>query len=157
MLRVKQLISMIFFVFLPVLAQTPEVMNVCFEQKGNQFIIRYDLAGKIGRKYMVSVVSSDNGGRTFGIELYSIKGDVGKNVSPGYGKTITWDMLKDYPRRIDGDDFVFAVNAKLQKSSKKWLYLFGAAAVGGAVIYALLPKPADNETGSVLIRVPADI
>jgi hypothetical protein len=155
--RTKQLILLILLFIIPVLAQNPEVVNVRFEQNGNQIVIQYDLAGKIGKKYTVSAVSSDNGGRTYGIELYSVKGDIGRNISPGYGKTITWDMLKDYPRGLEGDDFVFAVNAKLQKSSKKWPYLLGAAAVGGAVIYAILPKPAEDETGSVLIRVPADI
>lgn len=157
MARAIKLISLFFMILFPAFAQNPEVMNVRFEQKGNQIVIKYDLAGKRGTKYFVSAVSSDNGGRTYRIEMASVKGDIGQGVTPGYNKTITWDMLTDYPRGLEGDDFVFAVNAKLQKSSKKWPFLLGAAAVGGAVIYAILPKPAGDETGSVLIHVPADI
>jgi hypothetical protein len=133
-------------------AQSTEVANVRFEQKGGLIVIKYDLYGKTGGKYTVSAALSDDKGKSFEMMAVSLSGDVGRDVTPGSNKTITWRMLMDYPMGLEGDDFVFAVDAKLQKGSSKWPYMVGAAVVGGAAYVFTRPKK-----GSVTIKVPADL
>jgi len=134
--------------------QDPQVRDVRFEQQGGQIVIRYNLFGRPGKKHSVSVELSDDNGRTFRIKPVSVEGDVGKDVRTGSGKSIIWNMQRDLPQGLEGEDFVFAVNAKLQKGAKTWPYLLGLAAAGGAGAYYFMSK---EDKGEITIRVPADM
>ena len=134
--------------------QNPQVTDVRFEQNGEQIVIRYNLNGKPGKKHTVAVELSDDNGKTFRIKPVSVEGDVGKDVRTGSGKSIIWNMQKDFPHGLEGEDFVFAVNARLQKGGKTWPYLLGLAAAGGAGAYYFMSK---EDKGEITIRVPGDI
>ncbi|MBN1894363.1 hypothetical protein JW906_07695 [bacterium] len=135
-------------------AQDTQVTEVRFEQDGGKIVIRYDLSGKPGKKYTVFVELSNDEGKTFRIKPHSVLGNVGKNVLPGTGKSIVWDMQRDYPQGLEGEGFVFAVSARLQKSGKKWPYLLGLTLAGGFGYFVLRPK---DDKGEMTIRLPEDI
>jgi hypothetical protein len=124
------------------------------------YSVCYDLSDKPGKKYTVSTALSKDKGKTYDVDLLSLEGDAGKDITPGINKTITWNMLKDYPRGLEGEDFVFAVDAKLQKGAEKWPYLAGAAVAGGAAYFVIQSGKnggSESNKGSVTIRVPGDI
>jgi len=139
-------------------AQELRVANVRFEQIGETIIVLYDLDGRIGKKYNISLSLSDNFGKTFNIEPKTVSGDVGKNIEPGIGKKITWYMKTDFPEGLNGEGFVFAVDAELQKGGKKWPYIVGAGVVGGVVYFIAggKKKSEPSKTGSIVIDVPGD-
>lgn len=142
-------------------AQDVKVRNVTFKQEGELIIIRYDLDGKLNKKYRVNLSLSDDYGVTFKIKPKAIRGDLGKNITPGKGKEIIWDMTKDYPDGLEGKGFVFAVDAELQKGSSKFLYyLLGSGAISGIVYFVTQRASSGNGTqtkGSISITIPGDI
>ncbi|HDQ44448.1 MAG TPA: hypothetical protein ENN17_02965 [bacterium] len=103
------------FLIDPLPAQNPSVRNVTFEQAGDDIVVRYILAGESGRKYNVKLSLSDDFGMSFPIVPLSVEGDVGRDVRPGAGKQIVWRLRRDYPNGLEGDAFVFAVDADFQK------------------------------------------
>ncbi len=134
-------------------AQDVDVKNVTFTQRNEAIIIKYDLDGIPNKKYHVNISLSDDYGVSFRIRPKSVRGDVGQNVTSGQGKEIVWDMTKDFPNGISQEGFVFAVDAKLQKSNKAIYYLLGGGVAVG-VTYFLLSKP---KKGSVSITIPGEI
>ncbi len=146
------------FVTATCVAQTVDVRNVAFEQKGEAIFIRYDLQGIAGKKYQVTVRLSSDYGNTFRIEPKSLAGDAGKNVLPGAGREIRWDFLRDYPNGLEGEGFVFSVEARLQKKAVTWPYIAGGGAVAlGAALYFVVTGAGKENTGSFSISVPGDI
>lgn len=77
-------------------AQT--VRNVDFQQEGNNVVVTYDLDCPA----TVSVLLSQEGGRTFGPALQRVTGDVGRGVEPGR-RRIVWDVLAEMPFGVSGD------------------------------------------------------
>lgn len=78
-------------------AQTtpPSVSNVVTQvsQERDKVTVTYDLARKTGvTQYNVSIRITLDGEV---INAEALSGDVGPNITPGYGKRITWDVLKD--------------------------------------------------------------
>jgi hypothetical protein len=116
-------------------------------------VIQYDLEGIPNKKYHVNLSLSDDYGETFTIKPASVQGDVGKSVTSGPDKEILWDIVKDYPGGLGGEGFVFAVDAKLQKSSKAVYYILGGGVAAG-ITYYLVSKP---KKGSVSITLPGEI
>jgi len=154
-MRFLKLLSLAFlftiiFNFL-IYAQDCKVKNVNFKQQGDNIIIRYDLQGRANKTYKVSLFLSDNGGISYRIKPRSVKGDVGSKVKPGSGKKIIWLMSKDYPDGLEGDRFVFAVDAELKKASKLPVFLLSAGAVGGTVYLVL--KMTEPKTGTIKLNI----
>ena len=89
----------------------PNVCDAKFRQAANKVIIEYDLKG-IQNSYYVFLKCSDDGGKNFNIIPKTISGDVGKNIKPGKNKKIVWDALKDFPKGLHGDQFVFSIIAE---------------------------------------------
>ena len=142
-------------------AQEVKVRNVTFKQEGELIIIHYDLDGSLNKKYKVNILLSDDYGATFNIKPKAVKGDVGKNISPGKAKEIVWEMTKDFPDGLEGEGFVFAVDAKLQKGGGKFFYyLLGGGVVGG-VVYFVSKNVGGGKSaptkGSISIIIPGDI
>ena len=78
-----------------VAAQTKaRVLNVDFYIEGDNLIITYDIEkAKTGETFFVSVgVTTASGNK---INAYSLSGDVGKGVTGGKYKRVTWDLVKD--------------------------------------------------------------
>ena len=141
--------------------QDLRVENVTFEQIGEKIVVRYDLTGQTDKVYKVSLLLSDNSGISYSIEPKTLSGNVGKGITPGKNKYIVWDYTKDFPDGLEGDRFVFAVDAELQSGGGNALYyLLGAGAIGG-IVYFVTNKlkedePAQPTTGSITISIPGD-
>lgn len=150
MKSLKSLLGVIVILFSQSLVQAQEckVSNVTFKQSGETITIRYDLAGKATKAYQVSVALSDDGGRTFNIRPETLIGDVGERVKPGIGHEIIWSLTVDFPRGLEGDRFIFAVDAVQKKRSKSGWYLLGAGALGGAVYYAVTLSGGEKASSS---------
>lgn len=83
-------------------AAQARLQNVQSEQRRDQIFITYDLIGDPDESYEVAVYASLNRGRTFDVRPEAVRGSVGKGVSSGRGKQITWDLRQEYP---DGPAF----------------------------------------------------
>jgi formylglycine-generating enzyme required for sulfatase activity len=114
-----KLTPFIFFVFLIFIlhfsfciAFGQEITNCHFEQDGKKVNIYYDIGhAKEGQKFEISLFYSIDGGKTFSGPLQKITGDAGKDVLPGTGKMIVWDVLAEQ-EKIFSDQVVFEVSAK---------------------------------------------
>ena len=132
-------------------AQELKVKNVKFTDLGEKIIITYDLQGEIWKKFKVNIKLSDNGGKNFKIIPKAVKGDLGNKVKPGKNKEIVWDLFKDYPYGLLGNNFIFKVEAKYKK--KRPLYWIYPVAVCTVVVPFLLFRHVDKS--AVVIEVPA--
>lgn len=137
------------------------VQNVRFEQKDEDIYVYYDLGGNAGKKHTVSIKLSDDGGRTFQLRPLAVEGAIGKGVQTGRSKRIIWHFSEDFPLGLSGDNFVFSVQAELQKGRSKlpW-YLLGAAVAGGGTYFVIQSLGGDEpatETGSISFDIPGDL
>lgn len=69
-----------------------QIENLAFRQDGGNIIITYDLIGNAENIYLITVFSSHD---NFSTPIESVMGDVGVEISPGTGKTITWDARQE--------------------------------------------------------------
>ena len=111
----------------------------------------YDLIGQSDRKHTIWIEVSDNFGRTFRLRPRVLSGDVGKGILPGRRRQIRWEYLDEHPEGLEGEGFVFAVNAKLEKGSSAYWVILGAGIVG-VVIWIIWPK-----TGDIELTIPGVI
>lgn len=117
--------------------------NVRFEISGAKILIRYDLPTVASETYIVKVTLRRTSNSTFAFVPTIVSGDVGEGKWSGKNKQITWEILREFPRGMEGDDFYFVVTADLVAGgSNTWLWLGGGAAavVGGAAYFLLKGK-----------------
>ncbi len=122
-------------------AQKLTVENVRFQQrKDSKVVVAYDLIGDPKKKYTVVLsLYIPETKKWLRLAGKTVIGDVGKNVRPGRGKRIGWNLLTDIPDGLHGENFVFAVDAYVQREAKKWpLIISGLAAAGGGTALLLL-------------------
>jgi hypothetical protein len=134
--------------------QTVKVESVRFEQQGDYVVIHYNLNVPSDKKCTISIEASQDFGRTFTIEPIAVSGDVGKGVKAGLDRQIRWNLIRDFPSGIEGQGFVFAVNAKLDKSKSKWPFIALGTGVVGGVVYLLIPHPDKN--ASIVLHIPGE-
>ncbi len=111
--------------------------------------ITYDLARKTGiPTYNVAVKITLDGEV---VSAQALSGDVGPNVTPGYGKRITWDVLKDLSELYGS--LQIEVTAKSNapdcvpiKTIPVYAGLGGAAGAGLALILTGLTLESDSKT-----------
>jgi len=125
------------------------VQNVDFRIQGQKILVSYDLAGE--GTYEVTLNLYRDGGRTLAERPRSVSGDIGKDIRPGKGKRIVWDVLKDM-ESLEGEGFVFEVRAVRPAGTRKWVWVGGAAAVAAGV--AGVTKPWEKKKGTIVIDVP---
>jgi len=114
----------------------PKATNVRFDISANQVIITYDLRGRADETYGVNLTlhkEKDNS-RTYRPRL--ISGDVGRNVAPGEGRKIVWDLRKEIPNGLEGSGYYFVVAVEKEGSGFPWWT--GAAVVGAGLIGLLV-------------------
>ncbi|HPG38814.1 MAG TPA: hypothetical protein PLP19_13940 [bacterium] len=147
-----------------IFAQEVQVKNVSFVQQNDVIIISYDLIGNFNKNFSVSLSLSNDNGRTYRIVPKSVHGDIGKNVTPGLQKRIIWSFMQDFPGGLQGDEFVFAVEAELRNNSSKLpFYLLGVGAIGaaGAAVYFITNGDEKSETpsthGSINMIIPGEV
>lgn len=94
------------------------VTNVQYTQVQDSVIIYYNLLSKTSnQEYYVHLYLSIDGGNNFNLHPESVTGSVGNDITPGYHKRIVWDVLKDYPQGLKGDNYQFLVRAQPQTSA----------------------------------------
>ena len=126
------------------------VRDVRFRTYGDKVHIHYTMEGK--GKYEVSLLLSDDGGRTVSIVPKTMSGAVGKGVKPGPDKQIIWDVLRDYPR-LEGSDFVFRVIVTRFGGWKGAAYgAYIGAMLGGAMEIAVAVRASDNDPDALRLR-----
>jgi len=123
------------------------VKNVWHTVLGNKVVVYYDLLGVDGQEYDVKVILKRQRDPRFVYEPKNLSGDVGKGKFGGTGRQISWDILREYPQGLDGDDFYFSVTAEAVSSSNLLYYLLAGAAVGAGGFFLLKPKVADVDNG----------
>lgn len=146
------LFSVLFVIFARyAAAQETIVSNVTFSDRGDTIVVNYDLDGDAGKRYNIRLSLSDNGGKSFRIMPTRLSGDIGKGVEAGKQKTVVWDMFRDFPYGIIGDNFVFRIDAVYKERSPKfWYYAAGAGTVIGVYLYT---RP--RGTSTMVVEVPA--
>jgi hypothetical protein len=160
MVRRVCLIAALLFSTQSVIAQVStelSVRNVRFTDLGDTVRVQYDLQANPEKKYTISLLLSYDGGETFPIIPRILSGDAGGNIRAGQKKTIFWHISKDFPEGLIGDEFVFAVEAKLEKPKSKLPYiLFTAGVTGGtvALLRYFTRKGPDPTTGTIVIKIP---
>jgi hypothetical protein len=87
----------------------PKVTNLNLEEVEKAVVVTYDLA--CGEPARVELVGSVDGGKTFGLKICAVAGDVGAEVQPGAGKKIVWQVRKDHPSGLDDKDVTLEVRA----------------------------------------------
>ena len=138
-------------------SQQLSVKNVRFESNGNIVKIHYDLSGLPDKKYKISLKLSNDNGISYNIRPKTTEGDVGKNIRAGNNKEIKWNMYKDFPDGLAGDEFVFAVDAVLQKRALWPYFVAGIPIIGGAAYFATKGTEKEQSTkGSIVISVSGD-
>lgn len=88
-------------------AQKAQIQNPDFHTEGLNVVVTYDLIGKQGKDYEVELLFSASGGESFDYEPQSVTGDVGKDISPGSDKRITWMVLQDFPGGLRSQNVQF--------------------------------------------------
>ena len=109
-------------------AQEVNVQDVQAYQQGNRVVITYSLLGPDDAEYEVALRVSNDNGRSYQIEPNAVSGAVGDHIEPGREKEIVWQVLDDFPRGIEGDDYRFKVIGRNVGTSTFGL---GAVASGG--------------------------
>jgi len=123
-------------------SQELAVKNVRFKQgKDSTVVVSYDLIGDASKKYTVTLsLYMPDTKETVPLNQKYLFGDVGKNVRAGRGKKVVWDLLKDFPKGLHNEGFVFTVDVDAQKGGNKLPWIAGgiAAAGGTAALIAIL-------------------
>jgi formylglycine-generating enzyme required for sulfatase activity len=105
------ILTAFYFSFITCTLSAQSITNVRFEQSGKQVIITYNLVAVKGSQWEISVCASNDNGLTWGNNLKSVHGDVGKGINPGIDKIITWDVLTE--RTNLTGNFSFKVKAEV--------------------------------------------
>ena len=108
------MIKLVFFLLLSVVTAVCSfgqmVSNVDAYQEGKNIIITYDTdkAGSVGDVYC-----STDGGRTWGVPLKQVTGDVNKQVQAGSHR-IVWDVLSER-EKLAGESICFKVYTSVER------------------------------------------
>ncbi|MFT5384263.1 MAG: hypothetical protein ACI81W_001663, partial [Saprospiraceae bacterium] len=113
----KQVLLFLSSMFLSILVfsqnQTPEISNLqVLVDSPNQMTVSYDLADTENDDLEITFRVSSDGGETFTVNTSAATGDLGFPLSPGVGKTITWDFSTEI--QIGGNYKVMLVADDLQ-------------------------------------------
>lgn len=121
---------------LPSQDKLPRVENVHFTKKADTVNVYYDLYGKSpSDKFNIKLMLSLGDNKTYEIDQTSAKGAIGEGVKPGQKKQISWKVLKDFPKGMQGKQIQFIVDAHQSNSAnnkRKWIYITSGALILGA-------------------------
>ena len=113
------------------------VQNESVDIEENTLRITYDLAEE-RKKYNVDVVFLGPDNEPF--DVSGVRGDVGKKLSAGNGRTIYWPI----PDEFSMSDVKVQVEAR-PNNSLRWLLVGGGLGVGGGVALAILSGSDDPD------------
>ena len=119
------------------------VKNVRFEPFAGEVIIYYDLIAPIGKEYKISVLLRRDRYPSFSLKPKMLSGNIGKGHFAGRNRQIIWEISRELPRRLEGSDYHFVVNAEMVSGSKSLFWIGTSTAVlsaGGIAAYLFLFK-----------------
>jgi|GEM_PF-1746483 len=132
------------------------ISGVHFTSSEGVVKVSYNLSGKDDGKYIIALRLSHDGGQTFSIHPETMSGDVGRGIASGGQKQITWEYLKDFPAGLSGNQYVFEVEAVLQKEIKRWPFYIAGTVVGGIVWLVAGNRGDDGSKGKISFTIEAD-
>lgn len=120
---------------LSILAQDPIVKNSYFEPQGDNIVIYYDLEADPEEEYEVNLFLLRESDKKFKYAPEYVSGDIGEGKFAGEKKKIIWNIQKEFPEGLEGEDFYFEIIAE-EIGGSSWFYYVGAAVVaaGAAVL-----------------------
>jgi hypothetical protein len=115
------------------------IENVRFETSADLVKIYYDLNAPVDQVHDVRITLRRESDITFSYRPLNITGDVGTIVFPGQKRRIVWEILKEFPDGLQGEDFYFVIEAEYvePEGTSPWLWIGGGAAVVGGVVLLL--------------------
>jgi len=78
--------------FITFTSTAQEIENLFRRIEGTNVILTYDLTGEPEQLFRIEIFSSHN---NYSTKLVEVSGDVGENISPGRGKSVTWDAASE--------------------------------------------------------------
>jgi hypothetical protein len=125
------------------------IENVRFEATTDLVKIYYDLNAPVDKVHDVRITLRREGDITFTYRPLNITGDVGTIVFPGQKRRIVWEILKEFPDGLPGNDFYFVVEAEYvePEGNTPWLLIGGGAALVGGVVLLLTVGGKNNGGG----------
>jgi hypothetical protein len=101
----------LFFLALLLVAYTTQaqkISNLKAEQQGKKMLLSYDLSGPSGKLFEIKAFYATDGQTWRPIQ--SATGNVGANITQGFRKTFTWDVLSDLSE-LSTDNLRFRLTA----------------------------------------------
>jgi hypothetical protein len=123
------------------------VEHVSFEVAGELVRIYYDLRGIPDRTHKVRLALLRESDSLFIYRPINTSGDVGTVVFPGVRRRITWDITKEFPEGLTGNDFYFVVEVERVETEGMNPLIWiggGAVVVGGVLALVLGGKKKEN-------------
>ena len=119
--------------------EATSIDNVRFEASADLIKIYYDLNAPVDLVHDVRITLRRESDITFTYRPLNITGDVGTIVVPGQKRRVVWEILKEFPDGLQGDDFYFVIEAEHvePEGTTPWLWIGGGAAVVGGVVLLL--------------------
>ena len=107
------ILAFCFAMFIPPAGAIPSLSNVKAEQDPDtKFVnITYDVEDVDAGPLEITVYTSKDGGKSFGIHAKSVKGDVGRGIPQGKGKKIVWNASQDVGT-IYSTNYLLKITAK---------------------------------------------
>ena len=144
--RFFQTLLIIFFFIsmkLTLLAQDPIVKNSYFEPQGDNIVIYYDLEADPEEEYEVKLFLLRESENKFIYAPQYVSGDIGEGKFAGEKKKIIWNIQKEFPEGLEGEDFYFEIKAD-EVSSSLIYYVGGAIVAVGAAVAVILGGGGDD-------------
>jgi hypothetical protein len=120
--------------------------NVEYKVANGKVIITYDLPGSTDQLYDVSLILKRTSNVEDAYEPKSVSGDIGEERYGGKNKQIIWEIKKDFPEGLTGEDFYFIIRAeKINEGSNILMWAgFGLAAVAAVVTYVVVGEESES-------------
>ena len=134
--------------------QETKVTNVSFELKKNNVFIYYDLEGDKDAEYNVSVTLRREEISGYIFVPTNLSGDVGEGKFVGKGRTIIWEVHKDFHIDEEVTDYYFEVKAEKAGGSTWFYYVGGAVLAGGVAALLLVGGEENGEVTQTAIEPP---
>ncbi len=133
-------------------ADSLHVANVRFTVANNEVRVTYDFIAPQGIKHM-RATSEVDGATKYEITLIlkkeqdpnfsyvpvKVRGDIGKGITPGMDKRISWNLSQEFPEGLRGDDFYFVILADpILEKDNTLLWVGATVAVLGGTLASIL-------------------
>ena len=130
------------------------VTNQVVHIEGDVALISYDLEAPGGGPYVVTIELRRENDPSFSLVPSNLSGDIGEVASPGPGKLIRWEYLRDFPIGLRGEDFYFKIEAS-RSGGFPWLWIaLGSAVVAGGVVAIVAGKSSPGPSPSPATELP---